>query len=84
MPHICALCAHASILRMAPSYKLFVFKRKSEDIMLETLTVPAILTNNRVTVQGLGASPLARTIDLHRNDVYTVIFLMSHGRCVMP
>ena len=51
---------------------------------LETLTVPAILTNNRVTVQGLGASPLARTIDLHRNDVYTVIFLMSHGRCVMP
>ena len=33
MPHICALCAHASILRMAPSYKLFVFKRKSEDII---------------------------------------------------
>ena len=33
MPHICALCAHASILRMASSYKLFVFKPKSEDII---------------------------------------------------
>ena len=33
MPHICALCAHASILWIASSYELFVFKHKSEDII---------------------------------------------------
>ena len=31
----------------------------------------------------LEGAPLTRALDVHRNDVYAVIFLMTHRRCVV-